>query len=511
MKLFNKIRNKKKTGEKKQVAAGLDSGASTTTVEPAHASSCSSSNSIGSIGITGGYNGYDDASIARSSENNSNTCAGSTRQRRPVSKNCVVRKLTSGKLSSNGRVMIFYSYKNENGSVEVQLHKANHQKTTTNVPMLPIVNETSAVSDTSSPVVLDGDRSSSSSSWSDPFYQAQTGELLADNIASEADVVARRMVSNLTEEELDIAKNSSYEYYLMIIKYQMLHSPETKIPETTMYCKDTMNRVWNDRNCAKWTKQEIDRFGLEASIILAKRILINMSMKENNALLKLKDSLQFRISKGKLCNANSVRFCFSTDNHEKDNNDNDIFAEYRQQCRGFMGKKARTFVLNYDNEGRAQLYSTARFCPPETRFDCDGLLGSHGYIFERALACTNRHSKGKQDMVNIILDFKGFIRKDHSQPIAIAHEFLNRIKESFSERIYRIYLVDAPLIARLVIGMLKPFITSFIGKDIIFVTGKKQREEILGKELHETCTENVDMEKYYAIPFDQSYTDVYDL
>jgi len=514
LKKIHRFSERKGTKKKKVVDAncgGLLSEASTMTVEHPPSQCCQSSSiSSSSNNSADGYqnnNGNNDEASTACSINNNNLNQGCDSK----SKRCAVKKMMSGKLSSHGKVLIFNN-SNIDGSVEVEVVRKQHLTTTLSLPstatasitreMLPVVNEPSS----------DSDCCSSSSSWSDPFYQAQTGALIEDDIASEADDVAKRMVSQLTEEELDIAMKSSYEYYLMKIKNRMIHSPGTEIPEYTMYCKDTLERVWKDRNCSKWTEEQIDRFGYQAAVILAKRILINMGMKEKAAQQKFKDGLQYRISDGGAqLSTNTARFLFYTENNEKNDYDNDVFATYRTRITRFMGDKARTFVVNYDREGRAQLYSTVRFYFPESREDLDGLLGSHGYVFERALACTNRHSKGKQDMVNIILDFKGFVRKDHALPLFMAHEFLNKIKENFSERIHTIYIVDAPLIARVVIGMLKPFIITFIVKDLIMVTGKKQREQFLGKELHETCTENVDMNKYYSIPFDQCYTDVYDL
>lgn len=100
--------------------------------------------------------------------------------------------------------------------------------------------------------------------------------------------------------------------------------------------------------------------------------------------------------------------------------------------------------------------------------------------------------------------------KDKTLPISIALEIVDLLKNHYPQRLYTITMIDAPFLARLAWPIFRPFVNHIVQGGIHFVTGKRQILKVFGPKMcYYDRASNLDMDKFYQLPFDQAYEDVH--
>jgi len=202
--------------------------------------------------------------------------------------------------------------------------------------------------------------------------------------------------------------------------------------------------------------------------------------------------------------------------HHHPNHHNDLHEKHKRILTDYLGPKGKMFVRGHDKQGHACVHVICRHSPPHSHNDREGAMLSFFYTLERAIAC----SKHGHERVVGCMDLQGF-QLWHLPPLHVMVELLLLLKNMYRERLVRIYLVDAPVLARYMWKMLQPFLYQKIREKCIFVTGEKQRRDIFATNFDlDQCMsyqhpegklpETIDMDAYLCQPFDTAYGDMDD-
>jgi CRAL/TRIO domain len=184
----------------------------------------------------------------------------------------------------------------------------------------------------------------------------------------------------------------------------------------------------------------------------------------------------------------------------------------RSKMSRWLGPHGRVCILDYDDEDRCNFYHRLNISTFGTRYFREGILYAASYMLEKAIACSERRSHGRQTQVNVILDFRevNMRDKDKTLPISIALEIVDLLKNHYPQRLYTITMIDAPFLARLAWPIFRPFVNHIVQGGIHFVTGKRQILKVFGPKMcYYDRASNLDMDKFYQLPFDHSYEDVH--
>jgi len=199
----------------------------------------------------------------------------------------------------------------------------------------------------------------------------------------------------------------------------------------------------------------------------------------------------------------------------------DQAMSFRTEIQGFVGEKGKFIIQGFDKEHRACWHTVDRHSPEGTQLNHDGCLLAHYYMLERAIACSEasslKYGCQTQETVVVSVDFAGF-QLDHAPNMNTIKELLFCLRDHYPERLFRVYLVDAPLVFRSLWAVIKPFVDAETKKKFQFVTGKNQRsvvfDEIMGSDQcmpyqhpngELACDGEIDVQKFYSLPFDAAY------
>lgn len=207
-----------------------------------------------------------------------------------------------------------------------------------------------------------------------------------------------------------------------------------------------------------------------------------------------------------------IRNCFYSSD-DKDSNEN------RRLVQKYLGPKGRMFVRGYDKQGRAFFHFIVANSPPHSVADTEGCLEAHYWILEKAIACTEQRTGGRQTMVNVSVDFAGF-KKWHAPPHDVIQHMLVMLRDHYPERLHRVYLVDAPVLFRALWSLIKPFVDPVTKTKFQFITGEVQREQVFGEILESEqsmpyqrpdgmLTDDIDMDAFYGMPYNYAYNEPY--
>ncbi|CAB9516238.1 CRAL TRIO domain protein [Seminavis robusta] len=281
----------------------------------------------------------------------------------------------------------------------------------------------------------------------------------ASNVAPETLIKLDWMLSHLTQKELETAANASYEY---------LQDPDAY--EATLYARQ-----------------------------IALRYLRSKKGNAELALRKLQTTLAFR----EQVDMDGLRQAFDESPWSSSN-------PYRAPLEQYLSS-GKNYVRCYDREGR----STHIFVPRKTVHHHDEwTLKETYYTMERAIAC----SQAKDSSVNAILDFAGFNPVRNAPPMSLGKTFVLTMRQHFAGHIHKIFIVDAPSSFAFLWKIFQPFLGKATQDKIVFVSGTKQKEKILGAyyEPHQATTwmlpdtglqtKEFDVQEYlYKTPFNQAF------
>jgi len=261
------------------------------------------------------------------------------------------------------------------------------------------------------------------------------------------------MLSSLSEEEMDIAAKTSYQY---------LKNP----------CE-------NDR--AHYAKR------------MARRYLESKKDVEV-ALKRMKATISFR----KELDVDGLRLTFDGPH---------------SNCQLALEKRLERqthFVHGFDKDGRSTHIFVAR---RSLRDNCcvKWTIKEAVYTLERAIAC----SRASDSSVNAIIDLNGFSMGKHAPPLNVAKIFLTTLRSHYAGQVNKIFLLDAPYAFNFLWNLVKPFVGTTTAQKIQFVSGSEKkkvlsqwygRNQAIYELSMDSCEFVFDTKEYlYAIPFDRTF------
>jgi hypothetical protein len=262
------------------------------------------------------------------------------------------------------------------------------------------------------------------------------------------------MMSQLSEEEIEIAARTSYEYFTV-------QDPSTR----SEHAKNMAKRYFRSKK------------------------------EEGRALSFMRDTLKFRRD----LDVDGLRQAFQED----------PVSAYRDPLQELVESKM-TYVSGYDVDGRA----TYIFEPYRVQLHSEEwTIKQHVYTLERAIACT----KSYDQTVNAIVNFNGFSAIKHAPPTSVGKEFMKTLRAHYTGHVNQIFLVDAPTTFLCLWTIFKPFVSTNTKNRIQFVSSDRQKEKGIGKWYAADQarpwmlpgggkTRELDVPEYlYQIPFHQAF------
>lgn len=226
------------------------------------------------------------------------------------------------------------------------------------------------------------------------------------------------MLGQLSDEEVEIAARTSYDYLIQSISGDFTH------------------RDHHAQN-------------------MCRRYLESKDGDEVPALSKMKATLAFR----KEMDIDGLRTAFL-------NPSSNIYRERLQQ----QLSSKHVYVQSFDKKGRATYCMIPRLKPSHD--DAEWTLKESFFTMEKAIAASEYNTQGKDSTVNAVVDFNGF-RIGHAPPVEIAKQFLLALRNHYVGQVNKIYLVDAPTSFQIFWGLLKAFVGKKTGSKIKFVSSKQ--------------------------------------
>lgn len=299
----------------------------------------------------------------------------------------------------------------------------------------------------------------------------------------------RQMLSQLNEEELEIAARTSYEY-LKQQSAQQQQQQQLSSSDRKIYAK-----------------------------IMARRYLESKLGDVDVATKKLKDTIRFR----KRIDVDSLRRTFDDNKNDLlvyNNNNKSIHLveqEHNQSSKmklESMLSSKRNYVQGYDIDGRSTHIFVPRLASKKTN-DLEWTLKESLYTMERAIAC----SKAIDHSINAIIDFRGFRITEHAPPFEIGKEFLLALRHHYAGQVNKIFIVDAPVAFSYFWNLFKKFVGKSTQTKIMFLVSGRNKHPVLQKYYtndeatpwmlpNGLKTRELDVQEYlYHTPFDRAFNE----
>jgi hypothetical protein len=113
-----------------------------------------------------------------------------------------------------------------------------------------------------------------------------------------------------------------------------------------------------------------------------------------------------------------------------------------------------TWVGGHDLENRAILHRGSR-STAEVDEQSYNLLT--WYMAERAFACSEINSKGREDQILVVLDYSNY-QSDMVPPMSIIKESIKRLQQIYPERAKKVFVLDPPLWLQIAYLVVSPFL-----------------------------------------------------
>jgi len=240
------------------------------------------------------------------------------------------------------------------------------------------------------------------------------------------------MIQSLTDEEMEIAARCSYRYLRKSMSKDESEKPSKEI----------------QKKIAK---------------SMAKRHLVAGNGNKQNALTKMKNTIQFRSE----MNVDGLRLCYDEENIESGD------KEYQKLREGLDNEMLTPVcqIRGYDKDFRAPINAIVNektdgiFHPVE-------YVRIHLYMIERALACQERRTGGEEDCRFVIITDCNNFSLACGPPPSISKKMIELLANHYPERLHKFFFVDTPLIFRVFWNIVKYFLDPVTAAKISFVTGE---------------------------------------
>lgn len=251
----------------------------------------------------------------------------------------------------------------------------------------------------------------------------------------------------------------------------------------------------------KHAKAMIQRF-----VIVEQKLRKNKSPEEWEAasITKLRSTLKFREER----QADDILLCFDKD---KLSDDKGLHATIREGLEERFATKA-SIVRGYTKDGHAMFQCFGR---ADTSWSEEYYLKGMTYMFERALACTERKTNGEKDKIVFFYDYNEFGLRNTPPPMLVK-KMLFDVRDHWPERVQHSFIVDAPFAFRAFWAIVKHFIDPITKETLQFITGEEQKKifrEMISEDQAAPFMfdgakdwEEADMKAFfYDTPFDSAY------
>lgn len=201
-------------------------------------------------------------------------------------------------------------------------------------------------------------------------------------------------------------------------------------------------------------------------------------------------------------NVDVLRQCF----HKKqfvDSNEEKLYKKLRSGIKNEL-MDGKHYIRGSDQDNGALFVI---FPHRYSSFDPEWYLLGKLYNIERAIAYTERKSKGKVEKINVLFDYSQYTYKNQP-PLDLIKQLMSCLSDHYPERLRFLFFIDTPMRFRAFWNLLKPFIDPVTRNKIQFVTGDAQKLQkfrgLISEDQAMAMTNCVfGMDKYNnEIPFD---------
>ena len=134
----------------------------------------------------------------------------------------------------------------------------------------------------------------------------------------------------------------------------------------------------------------------------------------------------------------------------------------------------KIYVRGYDKNGRAVLILRPGKENSKLGFDELNQMRHLVFFLERAIACTKE--KSNQEKFVLLVDYSGFSPFVHAPPMSTTKHSIVILQNHYPERMYRVYICNAPMYFRGFWAMVKPFLDQVTRDKLVVCSGKEGLE-----------------------------------
>jgi len=307
-----------------------------------------------------------------------------------------------------------------------------------------------------------------------------------DNISNKIE----QMLSQLNEEELEIAARTSYEY---------MHAQQSSLSNRKKYARLMAKRYLE----SKMGRVDVATQRMKETIRFRKQIDIDA----------LRRTFDEKKKGNPIINNENNHNIINNNNPVADNNEQNSQSSKRKKLESMLSSK-RNYVQGYDIDGRSTFIFVPRHASKNTH-DREWTLKESLYTIERAIAS----SKAIDHSINAIIDFRGFRITEHAPPFEIGKEFLLALRHHYAGQVHKIFIVDAPVGFSFFWNIFKQFVGKSTQSKIMFLASGRNKDSVLQKYYtneeatpwmlsNGLKTRELDVQEYlYHTPFDQAFNE----
>jgi hypothetical protein len=258
---------------------------------------------------------------------------------------------------------------------------------------------------------------------------------------AEEKAMCQRMVEALSPEEQEIAARTSYTYW--IVATTDGDCPASDATRKNMAMKE------------------------------ARRHLVGEGNNYENAMKSLREKCKFH----KDHKIDLLRLCFANNAAARvgSQEDLDLLSRWETLLKDEIECQT-TWVGGHDREHRAICHRSSR---STAQVDEEAYSLMQLYMAERALACSEIYSKGREDQIIVVMDY-GNYQSAMVPPTSLVKETITLLQQNYPERLKKAFVLNPPFWMKILYVLVSPFLVKDTRDKICMVAGKRQRVNKIG-------------------------------
>lgn len=286
---------------------------------------------------------------------------------------------------------------------------------------------------------------------------------------AEEESACQKMIQELSEEDQEVAARTSYAYWVYTVG---------KGAENNECCSQGNNfngkqhastEVSHGNSTTNHARRQMRQ---RMAMREARRHLVGEGGKYEKGLVSLQKTIEFR----KQWNIDLVRSCSLT--HTNVSAEGDDARQKRLHYFELLKKDLSNqlmVVRGHDVENRAVLIKMGR---ESSETDPQAYTLAQIYMAERALACTEVRTRGKQEKITVVFDFENY-SSANSPPKTVILSTVKALQGNYPERLAKLIILDPPLWMRGVYALVYPFLATETRAKVVLTSGSAQKEQHL--------------------------------